>query len=123
MQPRRVSLARRDGAHAVGQIGAEAVMKRVLFINPTITARRHARCPLAVMSLAASLEGKYRTRIIDGNVDREFVATALGALDEGVDAVGITVMGGPQLPTAIAVSKAIRARSPDTPIIWGGYYP
>lgn len=96
---------------------------RVLLVNPTITSRRHARFPLAVMSLAASLEGKCATRIIDGNVDREFIATALRALDDGVDAVGVTVMGGPQLPTAIAVSKAIRARSPETPIIWGGYYP
>ncbi len=76
------------------------------------------------MSLAASLEGKYATRIIDGNIDRDFVATALRTLtEERVDAVGVTVMGGPQLPTAIAVSKAIRASFPQTPIIWGGYYP
>ncbi len=37
--------------------------------------------------------------------------------------MGITVMGGPQIPTAAAVSKAIRALSPRTPIIWGGYFP
>ena len=98
--------------------------RRILFINPTITSRRSARFPLAVMSLAASLDGKYATRIIDGNIDRDFVATALRTLtEERVDAVGITVMGGPQLPTAVAVSKAIRARFPATPIIWGGYYP
>jgi radical SAM superfamily enzyme YgiQ (UPF0313 family) len=98
--------------------------RRVLFINPTITSRRSARFPLAVMSLAASLAGRYATRIIDGNIDRDFIATTLRALgEERVDAVGVTVMGGPQLPTAIAVSKAIRAKSPQTPIIWGGYYP
>ncbi len=32
-------------------------------------------------------------------------------------------MGGPQVPTAVAVSKAIRARFPAIPIIWGGYFP
>ena len=32
-------------------------------------------------------------------------------------------MGGPQLPAAIAVSKALRAASPDLPIIWGSYFP
>jgi len=32
-------------------------------------------------------------------------------------------MGGPQLPSAIALSKAIRAASPATPIIWGGHFP
>lgn len=98
--------------------------RRILFINPTITSRRNARFPLAVMSLAASLEDRYATRFIDGNIDRNFVATALRTLTEQrVDAVGVTVMGGPQLPSAIAVSKAIRAAFPHVPIIWGGYYP
>src|SRR5258705_12273984 len=106
-------MARRDGAHAVGQVGAKTVMTaqhRILFINPTITSRSSARFPLAVMSLAASLDGKYATNIIDGNIDRDFVATALRTLsEERVDAVGVTVMGVPQLPTAIAVSKPICA--------------
>ena len=46
-------------------------------------------------------------RIIDGNIDRDFVDTTRRALaEERFDAVGVTVMGGPQVPTAIAVSKA-----------------
>ena len=56
------------------------------------------------MALAASLDGKYLTKLIDGNVDRDFIASALQYLTEhAVDAVGVTVMGGPQLQTAIAV--------------------
>lgn len=98
--------------------------RHVLLVNPTITSRRSARFPLAVMSLAGALERQYSTSIIDGNIDRDFIATALCRIgEESVDAVGITVMGGPQLPTAIAVSKAIRSRHPNVPIIWGGYYP
>jgi radical SAM superfamily enzyme YgiQ (UPF0313 family) len=97
---------------------------RVLLINPTITSARSARFPLAVLSLATALEGRYPTTIIDGNVDRDFIETAVREMARGdVGAVGVSVMGGPQLPTAIAVSKAIRARSPATPIIWGGYFP
>jgi anaerobic magnesium-protoporphyrin IX monomethyl ester cyclase len=100
------------------------VPQRVLLINPTITSHRHARFPLAVLSLSASLEGKYIPVIIDGNVDRDFVATALRTIsDVPVAAVGITVMGGPQLRSAIAVSKAIRERSPALPIVWGGAFP
>jgi anaerobic magnesium-protoporphyrin IX monomethyl ester cyclase len=96
----------------------------VLLINPTITGRRHARFPLAVLSLAKALDGKRTSAIIDGNVDRDFVATAVRAVGEGgVDAVGITVMGGPQLKSAIAVSKAIREKLPNLPIIWGGAFP
>ena len=32
-------------------------------------------------------------------------------------------MGGPQVATAIEVSRALRAVRPDLPIVWGGYFP
>lgn len=96
----------------------------VLLINPTITSRRSARFPLAVLSLSAALEGRYSSTILDGNIDRDYVATATRKVREGgVKAVGITVMGGPQLTGAIAVSKAIRSAAPSVPIIWGGAFP
>jgi len=98
--------------------------RHVVLINPTITSRRSARFPLAVLNLSASLDGNYQSSIIDGNIDRDFVSTTLRTLERGgVDAVGVSVMGGPQLGTAIAVSRAIRARFPATPIIWGGHFP
>jgi anaerobic magnesium-protoporphyrin IX monomethyl ester cyclase len=97
---------------------------RILLINPTITGKRHARFPLAVLSLSSALEGKYDCTILDGNIDRDFVATALRKIAaDRIDAVGVTVMGGPQLVKAIAVSKAIRERAPRVPIIWGGAFP
>lgn len=96
--------------------------KRILLINPTITS--NARFPLAVMSLATALQGRYATRIVDGNVDRDFVATATAIAGHGAcDAVGITVMGGPQLLSALAVSRALREAAPGLPIVWGGYFP
>ena len=96
----------------------------VLLVNPTITARRNARFPLAVLSLAAALEGRCRSTLLDGNVDRDFVASAQRLLaEQTIDAVGVTVMGGPQLRAAIALSRAIRARFPAVPIIWGGAFP
>lgn len=99
-------------------------MKRVLLINPTITSARTARFPLAVLSIASALQGQARTQIVDGNVDRGFVKTALRAFDSGhFDAVGVSVMGGPQLPHAIAVSQAIRSKLPAVPIVWGGQFP
>jgi anaerobic magnesium-protoporphyrin IX monomethyl ester cyclase len=98
--------------------------QRILLINPTITAQRHARFPLAILSVSAALEGRYASTIIDGNIDRDFVATTLRTISYGsVAAVGVTVMGGPQLRSAIAVSKAIREKVPSVPIIWGGAFP
>jgi anaerobic magnesium-protoporphyrin IX monomethyl ester cyclase len=101
-----------------------STQKHLLLINPTITSRRSARFPLAVLNLSAALDGKYASSIIDGNVDRNFISTALRTLETGrIDAVGVSVMGGPQLPTGIAVSRAIRAGFPGIPIIWGGHFP
>jgi len=55
---------------------------------------------------------------------RDFVATVLRTVSETrVDAVGVTIMGGPQLRAAIAVSTAVRERAPAIPIIWGGHFP
>jgi anaerobic magnesium-protoporphyrin IX monomethyl ester cyclase len=99
-------------------------LPRILLINPTVTSRSSARFPLAVMSLSTALDGRYHSTIIDGNIDRDFVATATRAVSDGsIMAVGVTVMGGPQLTSAIAVSKAIRAQSPTVPIVWGGAFP
>lgn len=99
-------------------------LRRVLLINPTITSRKSARFPLAVLNLSASLDGKYTSTIIDGNVDRDFAVTAPRTIrEQSVDAVGVSVMGGPQLTSAIAVSRAIREQSLATPIIWGGHFP
>ena len=49
------------------------------------------------------------------------LSSALAA--EHYDAVGLTVMGGPQVQSAIDCSKVIRRASPATPIVWGGYFP
>jgi anaerobic magnesium-protoporphyrin IX monomethyl ester cyclase len=98
--------------------------RHVLLINPQIAKRRHARFPLAVLNLSASLDGHYPSSIIDGNIDTDTVATTLRAIDERrVEAVGISVMGGPQLCTTIEVCEAIRHRHPALPIIWGGHFP
>src|ERR1700679_4193011 len=98
--------------------------RHILLINPTITKRRSARFPFAVLNLSAALDESYASSIIDGNVDRDFVSTAVRTLEAGhIDAVGVSVMGGPQLRMAILVSQAIRAQFPSIPIIWGGHFP
>ena len=101
-----------------------ANLRHILLINPTITSRRGARFPLSLLALAAALAPRYRCRIIDGNVDRDYITTIGQALARQMfDAVGVTVMGGPQVASAIDSSLAVRAASPATPIIWGGYFP
>ena len=97
---------------------------RILLINPKITSRRGARLPLSLLALAGSLDRQCTTRIIDGNLDSGYLQAIRGALTESrYDAVGVSVMGGPQVRSAIETSLAVRAASPQTPIVWGGYFP
>jgi anaerobic magnesium-protoporphyrin IX monomethyl ester cyclase len=97
---------------------------RVLLINPRVCSRRSVRMPLSLLHLGAALEGRYDYRIIDGNLDPNITATVEAELARGgVNLVGVTVMPGPQVATAIQISAAVKACSPATPILWGGYFP
>lgn len=99
-------------------------LKRILLINPTITSKRSARFPLSLLSIAGSIRNLCTSRLIDGNIDRDYLQTTRNTLrDESFDAVGITVMGGPQVRSAVDTSTIVREVSPGTPIIWGGYFP
>ncbi|HEY0197588.1 MAG TPA: radical SAM protein [Rhodanobacter sp.] len=95
-----------------------------LLVNPTITSRASARFPLSLLHLSAALDRFGNSQIIDGNIDRDVVGETMRVMERGsFDAVGISVMGGPQIAPSIDVSKAIRERFPSVPIIWGGYFP
>jgi anaerobic magnesium-protoporphyrin IX monomethyl ester cyclase len=98
--------------------------RRIVLVNPMITKARSARFPLAILNLAAALEERYDTALVDGNVDRDFITTVLRTVEStAADAIGVSVMGGPQLRSAIALSRAVRDRFPRVPIIWGGHFP
>src|ERR1700676_3870961 len=97
--------------------------RRLLLINPQITSRRSARFPLSLLSLAGYMEGGRSCRVIDGNVDRDYLSTVRQVLStERFEAVGVTVMGGPQVRSAIDVSTTVRDAAPSVPIVWGGYF-
>lgn len=98
--------------------------RKILLINPAITSPKRARFPLSIMTMAAALEGRSEAVIIDGNIDADAVRSARDAVrTQDFEAVGITVMGGPQVATAIEMSRAVRAANARVPIVWGGYFP
>jgi anaerobic magnesium-protoporphyrin IX monomethyl ester cyclase len=96
---------------------------KLLLINPRIVARHKARFPLSLLSLAGALEDEYESDIVDGNIEDGVAATLRSMEGNEYNAVGVTVMGGPQVRTAIEISSAVRKCRPDLPIIWGGYFP
>lgn len=95
----------------------------IALVNPRATEWR-ARIPLSILSIGATLEGRFDYRIFDGNLDRQLAETLMSFLSQHpVRALAITVMPGPQLPHAIRISKLVREKYPRVAIIWGGYFP
>ncbi len=99
----------------------------IVLYNPLSTTPGKQPLPLSLMSLAAVLEGRESFRIVDGNLERDPAAAILEILREAprneVSRLAATVMPGPQLTQAVAVSKRVRESLPGVPIVWGGYFP
>jgi radical SAM superfamily enzyme YgiQ (UPF0313 family) len=96
----------------------------IVLYNPKATRYRNRRFPLSVLSIAAVLEGTEGYAIVDGNLDPRPVETLVALLQsKPVELLAVTVMPGPQTRTAVEGCREIRARFPQVPIVWGGYFP
>ena len=79
--------------------------------------------PLGLLSLAGSLrEAGYEPRIIDGALDREFASTIAREIP-GALCFGVSLLTGPMINDAIAVSRMVRRARPELPIVFGGWHP
>lgn len=101
----------------------------ILFVNPRATSPKNARFPLSLMAVGAALPPGESWEIVDGNLPGVDVPATASALIEGragssdpVEAIAMTVMPGPQLVSAVPLSRDLKARHPDVPIVWGGNF-
>jgi radical SAM superfamily enzyme YgiQ (UPF0313 family) len=95
----------------------------IAFVNPR-SARWNHRIPLSLLAVASGIEGKYDFHFLDENVDGEAVGKLAELIgDNGVRYIGLTVMPGPQLVRAVAISREIKRRFPGVTIVWGGTFP
>jgi anaerobic magnesium-protoporphyrin IX monomethyl ester cyclase len=95
----------------------------ILFYNPKATKPRNRRLPLSILAIAAVVEGKEDYRIVDGNLDPNPTESLISIIKEhSVELLAVTVMPGPQTMGAVASCREIRARFPQLPIVWGGYF-
>jgi radical SAM superfamily enzyme YgiQ (UPF0313 family) len=80
--------------------------------------------PLAVLALAAVLEGREQYEIVDGNLEDKPLDALLRLIDtHPVELLGVSTMPGPQMVAAMEVSQEIRRLRPHVKIVWGGYFP
>ena len=96
----------------------------IVLVNPPSTPSPKKPLPMSLLAIGALLEGEFEYAIVDGNLDAD-VAGRIAAIAERhpLDAIGITVMPGPQLAGAVPMSRVLRERLPGVPIVWGGYFP
>ena len=101
----------------------------ILFINPRVTRPPNRRFPLSLMAIGAALPPSVEWEILDENrpqleVCAEAARTVAARAESGdpVQFFALTVMPGPQLVSAVRLSKALKAQHPDIPLVWGGNF-
>ena len=96
----------------------------IVLVNPWSTPSKKLPLPMSLLAIGSMLEGEHDYAIVDGNTDPDPVATIVAMhARTPVTLVAVTVMPGPQLTTAVAVSRALRRAVPGVYIVWGGYFP
>jgi radical SAM superfamily enzyme YgiQ (UPF0313 family) len=95
----------------------------IILLHPRSTKPKNRRFPLAVLSLAAVLDGKEDYAIVDGNADPDPQATLDRLVQTGnVSLLAVSVMPGPQMVAAIPLCRHFRLKYKSIPIVWGGYF-
>jgi anaerobic magnesium-protoporphyrin IX monomethyl ester cyclase len=96
----------------------------IILLHPRAVRPKNRRFPLAILSIAAVLEGKEEYIIVDGNLDPHPERTIERlAAEHHIELLAVSVMPGPQMVAAIRACKEFRAKQPSVPIVWGGYFP
>ena len=96
----------------------------ILLLHPKAVKPHNRRFPLAILSIAAALEGTEEYTIVDGNLDTSPDETMERiAAEYEVELLAVSVMPGPQMVAAIGLCREFRKNHPRVPIVWGGYFP
>ena len=96
----------------------------IVLFHPRAVRPKNRRFPLAILSIAAVLEGKEDYIIVDGNLDPHPERTIDRiAAEHQVELLAVSVMPGPQMVAAINLCREFRLKHRSVPIVWGGYFP
>jgi radical SAM superfamily enzyme YgiQ (UPF0313 family) len=96
----------------------------IILFHPRATRPKNRRFPLAILSIAAVLEGIEDYVIVDGNLDPHPDRTIERIVAEHqVELLAVSVMPGPQMVAAMRLCRDFRAKYGSIPVVWGGYFP
>lgn len=99
-------------------------MKKIilLYSPPPVLDKPSTRAPLALLAVAGPLTAAgYKVVIMPREPARH--AVLFEALREEVLLYGVSVMTGPQIALALESTRLFKERSPQTPVVWGGWHP
>ncbi len=93
--------------------------QKILLYNPKAV---FYDLPLALLAIGSMLDPEhYEVVIIDGRVDQNPLQQVLDHAEDAL-CLGITSLTGNPLRDALLVTRSVRARNPNLPIIWGGWH-
>lgn len=99
-------------------------MKFVFFFPLTNRDNRHkVSPPLSLLACAGPLlQRGVEVEVIDARVEPGYRDKVLEAMQDA-DLFGVSSMTGYQIADGLEVSRAVKERFPEKPVVWGGYHP
>jgi len=94
--------------------------KRIVLYNPLAV---FFDMPLALLAIGSQLDkSKYEVVIIDGRIDDDAHDKVLEAC-EGALCFGSTVLTGAPIRDALSITRQVKEKYNDLPVVWGGWHP
>ncbi len=79
--------------------------------------------PLGLVAVGSSLDPRqFDVHIVDARLESDPLAAVLRAVD-GAVLLGLSVLTGDPIHDALRVSRAVKERRPELPVVWGGWHP
>lgn len=92
---------------------------RIVLYNPQAV---FYTMPLGLLAVGSALDPeRYEVVIVDGRLEVDPILAVMRQLD-GALCLGMSVLTGAPIRDAIEVGRAVKARYPDLPIVWGGWH-
>lgn len=80
--------------------------------------------PLALIAIGSYLDAEqYNIVIIDGRLEKEPMLKISEALQQNAVCFATTVLTGGPIKDALKVSRAVKEKFPNIPVVWGGWHP
>lgn len=96
--------------------------KNIILFNPVIPQHSEPIVPLALLSISRYVYKRYRVKLIVSkpgtDVKDEIIEKCSNAI-----CLGITCITGAQISEAIDITKSVKEKCPNLPIVWGGWHP